>query len=97
MCVRRCILCTRTGAARIPTFPPSHIATESHVSTLTNSLRRFITYLPPLAQPSETLKLDLTRMREELTIHHTVQEPVPVFICDVRNEPREAFAVKPYL
>lgn len=52
------------------------------------------TDLPPLAEPPEALTLLLADVGEEVSVHHGIQEPLPVLSSDVADEPGVALSVE---
>ena len=45
------------------------------------------THLPSLTKPSQTLTFGFAGLGEQVSIDHRVQEPCPVLLSDVRDEP----------
>lgn len=52
------------------------------------------TYLPALTQSPERLTLRITRLGEKLAVHHGVEQPVPVLLRHIGDEPRVPLAVE---
>ena len=52
------------------------------------------TYLPAHAKTTKTVLLLLSSLREEVSVHHRVQEPLPVLLGHIRNEPGVPLAME---
>lgn len=52
---------------------------------------------PSPSQPLQALLLLLTNLGEKLAIHHDVQQPFPVLLRDVADEPWISLSVETYL
>jgi len=55
------------------------------------------TYLPPQTELLKRPELLIAGRVEQMTIDHRVQEPAPVLLRHVRDEPRILLSVKPDL
>jgi hypothetical protein len=56
--------------------------------------QKHVTNLPASPEPSEGLQFDIRGLGEKLTIYHGIQEPLPVFLCHIRDKPRITFSVE---
>lgn len=51
-------------------------------------------HLPPLAKPLEGFLLGIRGRGEELAVAHRVEQPLPVLLCNIGDEPRKSLPVE---
>lgn len=86
------------GVARIPTCPLLHIAIHDrdtlNLMDKTAPQAWLATHLPALTQATQTFFLFLRGFREKVTVHHRVEQPLPVLLGYIRDEPRVTLAME---
>lgn len=76
---------------------PEGVAGDPERVLLVDPLALGLVLLPALAHLLERGELVVGLAGEEVPVDHRVEEPVPILLGHVRDEPREALAVEPDL